>query len=222
MDATWWIWESTLICHQIHCPLFVVEHLQLLFFFFKKNPENKKTRTTTITEILSSCFSPDAISPSEFVVDEECILQLLQSCRECSRPCAVTKRVEGLKVTVCQTCRHCDSCYEWTNLWGDGADGWTDGTKRGTRTQRGTPQDCRMVSRATGHRRVDGGDQCYGDSDEQRQSSQPSHVCWHVSRCHQNKTFPNEKEGISACRFYLLKEGWLFQFVSETNAESCC
>lgn len=61
---------------------------------------------------------------------------------------------------------------------------------------------------------------CYGDSDERRQCSQPSHVCWHVSRCHENKTLPNERERVSARCFYLLKESYLFPFVSETNDKS--
>lgn len=109
---------------------------------------NNKTNTKKNRNHDNNQNSLDSISPSEFVVDEECILQLLQSCRECSRPCAVTKRVEGLKVTVRQTCRHCDSCYEWTNLWGRRRR-FLDGrhkTRRDKRTTspRRTPGWCRV------------------------------------------------------------------------------
>lgn len=61
----------------------------------------------------------DPLSPSEFVIDEECILQLFKSCRECNRQCTVRKQVKGLKLLVYQTCCFCQSCCEWTNLSDD-------------------------------------------------------------------------------------------------------
>ncbi|XP_071361364.1 uncharacterized protein [Trachinotus anak] len=58
----------------------------------------------------------DLGSSSEFIVDEECILQLFKSCRECNKQCSVRKRVQGLKLVVYQACCFCESRYTWTNL----------------------------------------------------------------------------------------------------------
>lgn len=58
----------------------------------------------------------DSLSSSEFIVDEECIIQLFKSCRECNRQCTVKKRVKGLKLIVYQTCCFCQSHCKWTNL----------------------------------------------------------------------------------------------------------
>ncbi|KAI9525342.1 hypothetical protein NQZ68_005887 [Dissostichus eleginoides] len=61
----------------------------------------------------------DLGSSSEFIVDEECLLQLLKTCRECNRRCTVRKRVIGLKLMVNQTCCFCSSRSKWTNLLDD-------------------------------------------------------------------------------------------------------
>lgn len=63
-----------------------------------------------------SCIFSESLSSSEFVVDEECILQLFKSCKECSRQCTVRKHVKGLKIVVSQACCFCESRYKWTNL----------------------------------------------------------------------------------------------------------
>lgn len=67
-------------------------------------------------------------SSSEFIVDEECILQLFKSCRECNRQCAVRKHVKGLKLVVYQTCCFCQSHCKWTNLPDDDEDFLINGT----------------------------------------------------------------------------------------------
>ncbi|XP_069022877.1 uncharacterized protein [Embiotoca jacksoni] len=72
-------------------------------------------------------FLVDLESSSEFVVDEECILQLFESCRECGRRCAVGKQVRGLKLVVHQTCRFCQSRRKWTNLPDDDDEDKDDG-----------------------------------------------------------------------------------------------
>ncbi|XP_074486714.1 uncharacterized protein LOC141764921 [Sebastes fasciatus] len=61
----------------------------------------------------------DLGSSSEFIVDEECILQLFKSCRECNRRCTVKKRVRGLKLVVSQVCCFCESRSNWINLLDD-------------------------------------------------------------------------------------------------------
>ncbi|KAM8772221.1 uncharacterized protein AB9X84_008226 isoform 2-T2 [Acanthopagrus schlegelii] len=58
----------------------------------------------------------DLGSSSEFIIDEECILQLFKSCWECNRQCTVRKQVKGLKLTVSQKCCFCESSSKWTNL----------------------------------------------------------------------------------------------------------
>lgn len=63
-----------------------------------------------------SCIFSDSLSSSEFIVDEECILQLFKSCRECNRQCTVRKHVKGLKLVVHQSCCFCQSRCKWTNL----------------------------------------------------------------------------------------------------------
>lgn len=67
-------------------------------------------------ELIYSCIFTDSLSSSEFIVDEESILQLFKTCRECSRKCLVRKHVKGLKLVVYQTCRFCQSHRTWTNL----------------------------------------------------------------------------------------------------------
>lgn len=57
-------------------------------------------------------------SPSELLVDEECLLQLFQSCRRCNSQCDVSRTVQGIKVTVSHSCRCCGSSHQWSNLWG--------------------------------------------------------------------------------------------------------
>lgn len=56
------------------------------------------------------------LSSSEFIVDEECILQLFKTCRECNRLCTVKKQVKGLKLVISQKCSFCESRWTWTNL----------------------------------------------------------------------------------------------------------
>ncbi|KAK5899327.1 hypothetical protein CesoFtcFv8_008818 [Champsocephalus esox] len=61
----------------------------------------------------------DLGSSSEFIVDVECLLQLLKTCRECNRRCTVRKQVIGLKLMVNQSCCFCSSSSKWTNLLDD-------------------------------------------------------------------------------------------------------
>ncbi|XP_074553256.1 uncharacterized protein LOC141809912 [Halichoeres trimaculatus] len=63
----------------------------------------------------------DLSSSSEFIVDEECILQLFKSCRACSKHCTVRKKVKGLQLVVNQACCYCENHCRWTNL-PDGGD----------------------------------------------------------------------------------------------------
>lgn len=58
----------------------------------------------------------DCLSSSEFIVDEECILQLFKSCRKCNRQCVVRKQVKGLQLVINQKCTFCESRWSWTNL----------------------------------------------------------------------------------------------------------
>ncbi|XP_074546818.1 uncharacterized protein LOC141805591 isoform X2 [Halichoeres trimaculatus] len=62
----------------------------------------------------------DLGSSSEFVVQEECILQLFRTCRACSRHCTVRKQVKGLQLVVSQVCCYCNNLCQWTNLPDDG------------------------------------------------------------------------------------------------------
>ncbi|CAK6953332.1 uncharacterized protein LOC123969344 isoform X1 [Scomber scombrus] len=98
----------------------------------QKNPdkwttENKENREiqdedqefSTSLSVGDGHFLVDLGSSSEFIIDEECILQLFKSCRECSKQCTVRKTVKGLKFVVSQACCFCDSRYKWTNLPSD-------------------------------------------------------------------------------------------------------
>ncbi|XP_060908901.1 uncharacterized protein LOC132985721 isoform X2 [Labrus mixtus] len=72
----------------------------------------------------------DLGSPSEYVVDEECILQLFKSCRECNKQCKIRKQVKGLKIVINQACCYCEHRFKWTNLPDDGDSGFqTNGNK---------------------------------------------------------------------------------------------
>lgn len=91
-----------------------------------KKSENKENRIKEEDEEFSSSLSVgdgrylvDLGSSSEFIVDEECLLQLFRSCRECNRQCSVRKRVRGLKLVVYQTCCFCQNRFKWTNLSDD-------------------------------------------------------------------------------------------------------
>ncbi|KAG7485005.1 hypothetical protein JOB18_001257 [Solea senegalensis] len=58
----------------------------------------------------------DLGSSSEFIVDEECLLQQFRSCRKCSQECKIRKRLEGLKLVLTQVCFFCAHRFTWTNL----------------------------------------------------------------------------------------------------------
>lgn len=58
----------------------------------------------------------DLGSPEELVVDERCLLELLQVCRSCGRKCALRKQQHGLKLEISQFCVHCQHCWNWSNL----------------------------------------------------------------------------------------------------------
>lgn len=90
MDTTWWIWGGMWnIINQIQSEALNLHSFHAYFF---------------------------SLSPSEFIIDEDCILQLFKTCRKCMRLCTVRKQVKGLKLVVQQTCAFCQSCYKWTNL----------------------------------------------------------------------------------------------------------
>lgn len=55
-------------------------------------------------------------SPQELVVEERCLLELLQVCRSCGRKCAVRKQLQGLKLEISQFCVHCQHRWNWSNL----------------------------------------------------------------------------------------------------------
>ncbi|XP_078146538.1 uncharacterized protein LOC139930202 isoform X2 [Centroberyx gerrardi] len=57
----------------------------------------------------------DLESPSQHIVDEECILQLFRTCLECNKQCTVRKRVKGLELVVYQACYFCHCRCKWTN-----------------------------------------------------------------------------------------------------------
>lgn len=78
--------------------------------------EEEDEEFSTSLSVGDGRYLVDLGSPSEFIVDEACILQLFRSCRECSRQCKVTKYVKGLKLVVFQDCSFCRSSFEWTNL----------------------------------------------------------------------------------------------------------
>ncbi|XP_077965046.1 uncharacterized protein LOC144411592 [Gasterosteus aculeatus] len=80
--------------------------------------ENRDIQEEFITSlsVADGRYVVDLGSSSEFIVDEECILQLFNLCRKCNRRCTVTKRVKGLKLVVNQACSFCKSRSKWTNL----------------------------------------------------------------------------------------------------------
>ncbi|XP_035516428.1 uncharacterized protein LOC118327246 [Morone saxatilis] len=84
--------------------------------------EDKNEEFSTSLSVGDGHYLVDLGSSSEFIVDEECILQLFRSCRECNRQCTVRKRVKGLKLVVSQACCFCESRYKWTNLPDDDDD----------------------------------------------------------------------------------------------------
>ncbi|XP_026215279.1 uncharacterized protein LOC113161708 [Anabas testudineus] len=86
------------------------------------DPEGEDEEFSTSLSVGDGRYLVDLGSPSEFVVDEECIIQLFKSCRECNRQCTVRKRVKGLKLVVYQTCCFCQSHCKWTNLPDDKED----------------------------------------------------------------------------------------------------
>ncbi|KAF7655100.1 hypothetical protein LDENG_00060760 [Lucifuga dentata] len=57
----------------------------------------------------------DLESPSQLVVDEECLFELLRQCPECSKKCSVRKRVEGLHLLLYQSCYFCHAYCKWSN-----------------------------------------------------------------------------------------------------------
>lgn len=62
------------------------------------------------------CIVSDSFSSSEFIVDEECLLELFKSCWECDKQCTVRQQAKGLKVVINQACSFCQSQSKWTNL----------------------------------------------------------------------------------------------------------
>ncbi|XP_070773248.1 uncharacterized protein [Enoplosus armatus] len=96
-----------------------------------KMSENKENRDiqedededfSTSLSVGDGHYLVDLGSSSEFIVDEECILQLFKSCQECNRQCTVRKHVKGLKLVVYQTCCFCQNRCKWTNLPDDDDD----------------------------------------------------------------------------------------------------
>lgn len=81
-----------------------------------RHTEDEEEEFSTSLSVGDGHYLVDLGSSSEFVVDEECILQLFKSCKECSRQCTVRKHVKGLKIVVSQACCFCESRYKWTNL----------------------------------------------------------------------------------------------------------
>ncbi|XP_070683833.1 uncharacterized protein [Pempheris klunzingeri] len=78
--------------------------------------EDEDEEFSTSLSVGDGRYLVDLGSSSEFIVDEECILQLFKSCRECNRQCTVRKHVNGLKLVVNQACCFCQSRFKWTNL----------------------------------------------------------------------------------------------------------
>ncbi|XP_026158835.1 uncharacterized protein LOC113128021 isoform X2 [Mastacembelus armatus] len=86
-----------------------------------ENKDNRETEDedeefSTSLSVGDGHYLVDLGSSSEFIVDEECILQLFKSCRKCNRRCNVRKHVKGLKLVIYQACRFCHSRCKWTNL----------------------------------------------------------------------------------------------------------
>ncbi|XP_017290650.1 uncharacterized protein LOC108247209 isoform X2 [Kryptolebias marmoratus] len=86
-----------------------------------QNEEEEEELSTSLS-VGDGRYQVDLRSSSEFVVDEQCILELFKSCRKCNRRCTVRKRVNGLKIVVNQTCGFCPNHFEWTNLPDDDKD----------------------------------------------------------------------------------------------------
>ncbi|XP_040891845.1 uncharacterized protein LOC121180472 isoform X2 [Toxotes jaculatrix] len=84
--------------------------------------EDEDEEFSTSLSVGDGRYLVDLGSSSEFIVDEECILQLFRSCRECNRQCTVRKHVRGLKLVVNQACCFCQSRCKWTNLPDDDDD----------------------------------------------------------------------------------------------------
>lgn len=85
--------------------------------------EGEDEEFSTTLSVGDGRYLVDLGSPSEFIVDEECIIQLFKTCRECHRPCQyVRKQVKGLKLVVNQACNSCPSTCKWTNLLDDDDD----------------------------------------------------------------------------------------------------
>ncbi|XP_042341509.1 uncharacterized protein LOC121942385 isoform X2 [Plectropomus leopardus] len=89
----------------------------------RDSEEEEDEEFSTSLSVGDGRYLVDLGSPSEFIVDEECILQLFKTCRECHKPCKyVRKQVKGLKLVVNQACSSCPSNYKWTNLLEDDED----------------------------------------------------------------------------------------------------
>lgn len=84
--------------------------------------EDEDQEFSTSLSVGDGRFLVDLGSSSEFIIDEECILQLFKSCRECNRQCTVRKTVKGLKLVISQACCYCHSRCKWTNLPSDDDD----------------------------------------------------------------------------------------------------
>ncbi|XP_073325141.1 uncharacterized protein [Pagrus major] len=79
-------------------------------------PEDEDNEVSISLSVGDGRYLVDLGSSSEYIIDEECILQLFKSCRECNRQCTVRKQVKGLKLVVSQKCCFCESSSKWTNL----------------------------------------------------------------------------------------------------------
>ncbi|XP_073320833.1 uncharacterized protein [Pagrus major] len=79
-------------------------------------PEDEDDEVSISLSVGDGRYLVDLGSSSEYIIDEECILQLFKSCRECNRQCTVRKQVKGLKLVVSQKCCFCESSSKWTNL----------------------------------------------------------------------------------------------------------
>uniref|UniRef100_A0A1A8QE93 THAP domain-containing protein 1 n=2 Tax=Nothobranchius TaxID=28779 RepID=A0A1A8QE93_9TELE len=78
--------------------------------------EEAEEEFPTSLTVGDKCYPVDLGSPSEIVVEEECLLELFKSCRKCNQRCIVQRDVNGLKIVVIQSCGVCLSRFEWTNL----------------------------------------------------------------------------------------------------------
>ncbi|XP_041838025.1 uncharacterized protein LOC121637809 isoform X2 [Melanotaenia boesemani] len=78
--------------------------------------EDEEEEFSTSLSVADGHHLVDLGSSSEFIVDEECILELFKSCQKCNRRCTITKNIQGLKLVVYQTCCFCQNYFEWSNL----------------------------------------------------------------------------------------------------------